>query len=205
MQVLRLSSTFVSLVLLAACVTVNIYFPSAQAQEAAEKIVGDILGDQPGTVNKPETDSKSDDKSSYQAPVPRPLASRLIDLIVPPAHAAQPDFSVNTPEIRSLEASMKNRHQSLAAHYASGAIGFTRDALVGVRDMGEVPLKKRAKVKKLVAAENRDRNRLYKAIANANGHPEWEKDVRAVFARTWTKKAQSGWWYQNSSGQWVRK
>ncbi len=205
MQFVRLSSTFVSLVLLAACVTVNIYFPAAQAQEAADRIVEDILGDQPGTTNKRGEDPKSEEGSSYQAPVPRPLAGRLIDLLVPPAQAAQPDYSVNTPEIRSLQASMKNRNQSLVAHYASGAIGFTRDALVGVRDMGAVPLKKRAKVKKLVAAENRDRNRMYKAIANANGHPEWEKDVRATFARSWATQAQSGWWYQNSSGQWVRK
>ncbi len=205
MRFLRLSSTVASLILLAACVTVNIYFPSAQAQEAADRIVDDILGEQPGTVNEPEADSKSDDSSSHAVPVSGDLSSRVIDLLVPPAHAAQPDFSVNTPQIRSLEASMRNRHQSLAAHYASGAIGFTGDALVGIRDMGAIPLKQRAKVKKLVAAENRDRNKLYKAIADANGHPEWEKDVRAVFAKTWAKKAQKGWWHQDSSGQWVRK
>ncbi len=205
MQVFRLGSTFASTVLLAACVTVNIYFPAAQAQEAADRIVGDILGDKPGAEKKPEDDSKPGGETSKEVLQRRSLAAELIDFFVPPAQAAQPDFSVNTPEIRSLEASMKSRHRSLAPHYASGAIGFTQDALVGVRDLGAVPLKQRAKARKLVAAENRDRNRLYKAIANANGHPEWEKDVRAVFARSWVKKAQSGWWYQDSGGQWVRK
>ena len=205
MQVLRFSSTLASLVLLAACVTVNIYFPAAQAQEAADRIVGDILGDQPGDDSRQESDSKSDGESSIDESLSRSLANRVVDFFVPTAQAGQPDFSVNTPEIRSLEASMKNRHQSLAPHYASGAIGFTRDALVGVRDLGVVPLKQRAKVRKLVDAENRDRNRLYRAIAKANGHPEWEKDVRAVFARTWVRKAQGGWWHQDSGGQWVRK
>ncbi len=205
MQVFRLSSTFASAVLLAACVTVNIYFPAAQAQEAADRIVGDILGDQPGADNKPASDSKPDGESSNDVPHGRSLASGVIDFLVPPAQAAQPDFSVNTPEIRSLQAAMKNRHQSLAPHYASGAIGFTRDALVGVRDLGAAPLKQRAKVRKLVEAENRDRNRLYKAIANANGQPEWEKKIRAAFAKSWAAQAQSGWWYQDSGGRWVRK
>ncbi len=205
MPVLRLSSTFASLVLLAACVTVNIYFPAAQAQEAADRIVGDILGNQSGSENEPESGSKSDDESSNEAAGRRTLAGHLVDFLVPPVQAAQPDFSVNTPEIRSLQASMKNRHQSLAPHYASGAIGFTRDALVGMRDLGAVPLKQRAKVRKLVEAENRDRNRLYKAIAKANGQPEWENKVRATFAKSWAAQAQSGWWYQDSGGRWVRK
>ncbi len=205
MQVFRLSSTFASAVLLAACVTVNIYFPAAQAQEAADRIVGDILGDKPGADNKPASDSKSKGESSKEVPQRRSLAADLIHFFVAPAQAAQPDFSVNTPEIRSLQASMKNRHQSLAPHYASGAIGFTRDALVGTRDLGAVPLKQRAKVRKLVVAENRERNRLYKAIAKANGQPEWEKKIRATFAKSWATQAQSGWWYQDSGGQWVRK
>ena len=44
-----------------------------------------------------------------------------------------------------------------------------------------------------------------KAIAKANGHPEWEPDVRNTFARTWIEEAATGWWYQNAAGKWQQK
>jgi len=46
---------------------------------------------------------------------------------------------------------------------------------------------------------------LYREIARANGKPEWENDIRATFAQRWIEKAQAGWYYQNTSGAWVRK
>ncbi|MCB1763817.1 MAG: DUF1318 domain-containing protein, partial [Gammaproteobacteria bacterium] len=39
----------------------------------------------------------------------------------------------------------------------------------------------------------------------ANGHPEWESDVRATFARTWSQKAEKGWWYQPTPGNWKQR
>ena len=100
---------------------------------------------------------------------------------------------------------MKKRHAALAPYYQSGAIGFTNNALVGFHDNSKIPLKEQSRVKKLVAAENKERNQLYKAIAKANGHPEWEQDVRKTFAGTWINQARPGWWYQNAGGKWVRK
>jgi hypothetical protein len=55
-----------------------------------------------------------------------------------------------------------------------------------------------------VAAENRDRNALYAEIANANGHPEWEAEIRSTFAQRWVQRAQSGWWVQGGGG-WSQK
>ena len=46
MKTTRLGSLFFTL-LLAGCVTINIYFPAAQARGAAEKIVEDILQSAP--------------------------------------------------------------------------------------------------------------------------------------------------------------
>ena len=100
---------------------------------------------------------------------------------------------------------MKQRFNQLKGFYDSGAVGFTQDALIGIRDLGSVPLKQRGQLKNLVDAENQDRNQLYKEIARANGHPEWEKDVRETFSKTWIANAAKGWWYQNSGGTWVRK
>ncbi|MDP3087308.1 MAG: YdbL family protein [Methylotenera sp.] len=117
---------------------------------------------------------------------------------------AAPDLEANTPAISALKNSMQSRHTQLAAHYASGAIGLTKDGLIAVRDTTAVPLKDRQGINALVAAENGDRNALYKEIAAGNGHPEWKGDIQGTFAGRWIDKAQSGWYYQNDSG-WVKK
>ena len=36
---------FTVLAVLASCVTINVYFPSAAAEKAAERFVGDVLGE----------------------------------------------------------------------------------------------------------------------------------------------------------------
>lgn len=122
--------------------------------------------------------------------------------IQPAAMAA--DLEINTPAISSIKNSMQDRHDKLAPHYASGAVGLTRDGLIAVRDATAVPLKDRQSVNALVAAENKDRNALYKEIAVANQNPQWESDIRNTFAQRWVEKAQKGWWYQTASG-WAQK
>jgi uncharacterized protein len=117
---------------------------------------------------------------------------------------AAADLEVNTPAISAVKNSMQARHAQLATHYVSGAVGLTKDGLIAVRDTTAVPLKDRQGINALVAAENGDRNALYKEIAVGNGHPEWKGDIQGTFAGRWIDKAQSGWYYQNDSG-WVKK
>ncbi|HWU33666.1 MAG TPA: YdbL family protein [Methylovorus sp.] len=123
-----------------------------------------------------------------------------------PLSAAQAaaDLEINTPAISTLKSSMQARHPQLAPFYSSGAVGFSRDGLVAVRDAAAVPLAQRQALNSLVAAENKDRNALYAEIANGNQHPEWEPEIRATFAKRWADKAQGGWWVQDGSG-WVKK
>ena len=117
---------------------------------------------------------------------------------------AEADLDVNTPAINAIKASMQARHSQLAAHYNSGAVGLTKDGLIAVHDTTAVPLKDRGGINTLVSAENADRNALYKEIASANKHPEWEGGIRETFAGRWIGKAQSGWWYQGKDG-WAKK
>jgi len=119
--------------------------------------------------------------------------------------AAQANLDIDTPAIRSLTASLQQRHAQLAPYYASGAVGVARDGLIALRDPAAVPLAQRAQVNALVAADNQDRAALYREIARANGHPEWEADIRAKFGERWIAKAQPGWWVQDASGAWRRK
>ena len=83
--------------------------------------------------------------------------------------------------------------------------GFTNDGFVAIRDRSAVGLQERRNLESLVADENRDRAAVYREIAVANNHPEWESDIQKTFAREWVQKARSGWYYQNASGEWVAK
>jgi len=114
------------------------------------------------------------------------------------------DIEVNTPGVNAIKQSMQARHAQLSGFYASGAIGLTADGMVAVRDAGAIPLAARQSVNGLVSAENRDRNALYAEIANANGHPEWQAEIRSTFAQRWIQRAQPGWWVQ-SGGGWIQK
>jgi hypothetical protein len=126
-------------------------------------------------------------------------------LLAPVVALAAADLEINTPAINNIKNSMQARHGQLAPHFASGAVGLTRDGMVAVRDANAVPLASRQAVNALVSAENQDRAALYREIARANGHPEWEADIRGTFAQRWIDRAQSGWWYQAPTGAWSRK
>ncbi len=181
---------------LSACITVNVYFPAAAAEKAADRIIEDIWGAEKGK----ETSSLFDPASDVVVAALR----GTLDLIIPVANA-QADLNVSTPAIRTLTASMESRHGELSAHYDSGAVGLTANGLVELRDGNAVALAERNKVRKLVADENADRNGLYREIAAANNNPSWESDIRSTFAQRWIAKARAGWYYQNSAGAWTQK
>ena len=192
------------LMALTACVTINIYFPAAAAEEAARTIVRDVLkGEQGEEAPVPQGDDR---QSGLDRANPVLLAvGRLLETLVPAAQAAQADININTPTISALRSSMERRQSQLAPYYRSGAIGFDNSGLVDLRDLGAVPLAERNRLKKLVADENADRAKLYREIARANGHPEWESDVRQTFAKVWVQEAPSGYWYQDGSGNWRQR
>lgn len=212
------------LVLLAACVTVNVYFPAAAAEQAADRII-DTVTSQPG-------EHKSKDESATPAPAQTPPQSRavpderqpsasvdagqdvllaaagnLMDLLIPAAQAqSSPNLDVSDPQIRAVTASMQQRFTAMKKYFDSGVIGLTADGQVAVRDQSAVPLAERAVVARLVAEDNGDRATLYAEIARANKHPEWEPDIRRTFARRWVERgAQPGWYYQDAGGRWSQK
>lgn len=119
--------------------------------------------------------------------------------------AVAANLDVDTPNIRALTETMQERHSKLAPYYQSGVVGWTKDGLVTVRDAQAIPVAERAKVQSLIQAENQDRKNLYREIARANQHPEWEPEIQTTFAKRWTDKAKSGWWIQSPKGDWVQK
>ncbi|MBI1174342.1 MAG: DUF1318 domain-containing protein [Sideroxydans sp.] len=117
---------------------------------------------------------------------------------------AAADIEINTPGVTALKQSLRARFQDLRPYMDSGAVGLTADGLLTVRDASSVPLAARQALNGLIAAQNGDRNALYKEIARANGHPEWEGEIRSIFAQRWIQRARPGWWVQ-SGGGWVQK
>lgn len=185
--------------LLAACVTINVYFPAAAAEKAAERFVGDVLAE-------PQEEGGLFDPLRDPGEVLYLAAWGVLDFLVPSAQAQQPEIEINTPQINAIKARMAQRQrQTLGAWFDAGAIGFTADGLVTIRDRAAVPLSERRNLESVVADENRDRRAVYREIAIANGHPEWEQQIQETFAREWVQKARPGWFYQDASGQWRQK
>ncbi len=118
---------------------------------------------------------------------------------------AQGNLEINTPAVATLKSSMQGRFAQLEPLLNAGALGLTRDGGLELRDPAAIPLAQRQSANSLVGAENRDRAALYREIARANGHPEWEGDIARTFGSRWIDKARSGWWVQDAGGQWKRK
>lgn len=212
----------VSSLLLSACVTINVYFPAAAAEKAADRIIDEVwgkdnAGDKSPSSVKPENKSEKTDSSKDSKPA-KPETSKndkqsdasfwfgnaLLKLI-PAVSANELDINVATPAINTLQTNMAARHKLLEAFYRSGGIGFTANGLIAIHDASMIPLKSRSEAQRLLSEENADRNELYQEIANANGQPEWEENIRQIFASRWIQRAQAGWWYQESNGKWKRK
>jgi len=186
------------MVLLVSCVTVNIYFPAAAIQKAADQIVDDVRNiPEPAPGSKPE---QKPDKSSLLDRV------RVVRLGPAEAQAAAVDLNVSTPAIRNIRASLANRFPQLQPLYAKGAIGETSIGLIAARDTGALSLKEKADLNRLVEQENADRQALYTEIIRANSlDPGQLGEVQRLFANSWRDKSAAGWWVQQNNGQWGRK
>ena len=185
---------------LTACVTINVYFPAAEAKAAAKQFVEKVIGD-PATA----TPAPKPDGGGGMAGLSR--IDPLSLLGISPAYAqSAPDITISTPAIQAIQSRMAARFDSeLRAGFDSGALGFTRDGLVVVREAAKLQLKDRVSVNAAVADDNRDRKAVYREVAVGNGHAEWETQIRGVFARQWIDSAHRGWWYQDASGGWKQK
>lgn len=179
--------------MLAACVTIHVYFPEAAAERAADRFIQDVLGESGAEPSAGEPNAAGG--GGFWS----------IGLISS-AYAQQPNINIDTPQIESIKQRMAERQREhLAGWFDAGAIGFTRDGLVEIRDRSAVGLAERRNLERVVGEENADRNAVYREIAVANGHPEWEGEIRDTFARRWIENARSGWYYQAEDGSWVQK
>jgi len=200
MTLFKWLSSSVTGLMLVSCVTINIYFPAAAAEKAADRIISDVWGEE---AKPSETAPVPAEQSNNSPSVNSPMAVSILNWLISPA-VAEANLNINSPAVTSIQNRMKARHENLKAYYGNGAIGLTENGLVTVRDAKAVSLKDRNTVNGLIADENKDRAALYAEIARANGHPEWQSDIQDTFARQWISNASASWWYQKN-GKWQQK
>ncbi len=206
-----LGTSAAAALLLTACVTINVYFPAAEAKEAAREFLEKGLrhdGDAPARPDAQPASSTpaTPGGSSSLMPVSRRSFDWLSLVGIASAHAQEKaDINIRTPAIQAIQGRMADRfRRQLQAGFDAGALGLTRDGMIEVRDAGKLALKDRVAITQAVADDNRDRKAVYREIAVANGHPEWEAQIRQTFAQQWITSAHSGWWYQDAGG-WKQK
>ncbi|HYT54914.1 MAG TPA: YdbL family protein [Verrucomicrobiae bacterium] len=182
---------------ISACVTVNIYFPAAAVERAAEQIVKETWGG-PGEPAKAPPKPQSTNPFS-------PMRTVSLN-VIGEAQAQEADINVSNPAIRALKDSIKQRSNAIKPYMDRGNVGIGQDGLLAIRSTDGLNLKERAEAQQLVEAENRDRESLYAEIAKANGIPkENVPRIKNIFAKSWIEQAQPGWWIQDSQGNWRKK
>jgi uncharacterized protein YdbL (DUF1318 family) len=188
---------FLTVFLASACVTVNIYFPAAAVERAADQIVKETWGG----PSAPAQTAPEPQSFNLRA-LSRFASVRLVSV----AQAQEADINVSNPAIRALKDSIKQRSGAIKPYMDRGNIGIGQDGLLALRNSDGLDLKARAEVKQLVDAENRDREQLYAEIAKANGIPASNiPRIKSIFAKSWIDQAQPGWWIQDAQGNWKKK
>ncbi len=179
-----------------AVITVNVYFPTEAVEEAAELIIDEIQGED-GTQSNTES---SDQQSFFRKRIPFNLFGNST------VYAGEIDINLTTPVVRKLIDSMKARNTKIMEFKGKGTIGETNDGMLAIREMGGLGGEGIRTVKRLLSAENNDREALYKELATANKIALAEiGKIKSVFAKTYKQKSKSGHWYHDEKGNWTQK
>jgi len=196
-----LFSVLAVLALVVGCVTVNVYFPAAQVEKTAEKIVDEVYQEkkEPPMQEPAEKPRSWNDGDAFRGIV------RLVRLGPAPAFAEEAT-TVSNAAIRGLKEQIGQRHRELVPFYRQGQVGITRDGFLEVRGTSGLALPQVASMKRLVDADNAARRQLYEEVAKAlTLKPDQVSQVQKIFAKQWRDKAQAGWAVQADNGQWGRK
>jgi uncharacterized protein len=170
-------------VILFACVTINIYFPAEKVETMAEDIVGDIRGNQEKNVPTP-----SDQNPSSKDSEPLSRWFKLFNIVEPSSAFAQEATEVSNATIRALKAKMRKRYPQMKPFYTKSIIKEGADGYVMAGDFGRMDLKSRSLVKKLMKAENNDRKNLYQEVATALKIDSSQvNQIGEIFAKQWQK------------------
>ena len=166
----------IAILLIGACVTINIYFPAEKVESVAGEIVEDIRGPQP---EKPAAPGQK--QQGYRKD--RSLFAFLVSTAW-----AEEVTTVSNPAIRELKNRMKNRYLQLKPWFASGVLKEGGDGYVVIAQTDSLSVRDKGTIRNLVGAENNDRKSLYLEVAKALNIDANQVDrVAGIFAKEWQK------------------
>ncbi len=129
-------------------------------------------------------------------------AERLVAKVYGHPAKALPYGGVDIDEsVKRIQA----RWPRLQVELAKGSLGMTDNGYIAIREKGS----QAAELRKLVRAENLDRQILYLAMSEGVGHGgayilTWLPYTEDVFAGQWIKQAPAGWWFLDAEQIWRR-
>lgn len=187
-------------------ITVNIYFPAAEIQDAATKIEQEVRQEEtPPSESAPTAPTAPQPPQSRSKSWP-PRWRVQLRFGVAAAQAQSIDINITTPAIRRLIKSRKQRFRQLVPLFEAGALGENDRGLIEIRSLEGLSLKDKSRAKTLQQQENHDRQQLYKELAEANKiPPDRVNDIAEIFAKVNRREARSGWWIQQPNGNWKKK
>lgn len=195
---LKIVSASLFLLFFFSCLTINIYFPEAEVQKAAEEIVDEI--------RKEAEDKEKKDKDSQMIEIEQAMNRGGGSFSLVSSLYAQEATEVTTPKVRALQQSMKDRFPKLKPFFEKGNVGEGNDGSVKIKDESGLNLKDKAMLRNLVKDENNDRKNMYAEVARAMEIDASQiPKIQKIFAELWIKKAESGWWIQKENGEWAKK
>ncbi len=195
---LKIISASLFLLFLFSCLTINIYFPEAEVQKAAEEIVDEI--------RKEAEDKDKKDKEAQMFEMEQAMSGGGGSFSLVSSLYAQEETEVTTPKIRALQQSMKVRFPKLKPFFEKGNVGEGNDGFLKIRDESGLNLKDKAMLRNLERDENNDRKNMYAEVARAKEIEASQiPKIQKIFAAQWIKKAESGWWIQKENGEWTKK
>ncbi len=196
---LKFVSASVLILFCFSCLTINIYFPEAEVQKAAEEIVNEI--------RKEAEEKEKKDKDALMTEIDPMMGSGGESFsLVPSPYAQEEVTEVTTPKIRALIQSMKERFPKIKPFFEKGNIGEGNDGFIHIRNETGLNLKEKSTLRSLHKEENNDRKNLYAEVAKAKDIKSSQiEKIQGVFAQKWIKEALPGWWIQEESGEWVKK
>ena len=185
-------------------ITVNIYFPEKEAEEAFKILEKELMTPE-GEKQEPKPDAKPESSIKFE--------------LVTSAYAQEPRLSEKIAEMMKKMPDVVNAYKEMGARIAdihkladNGAVGIGNNGMLIFREEELLTPDQ----KKLVAAENENRktisNGMAKAIIRINRAPENEQNLKQVmpqamklFAAVRQEMAKKGWWIQSPDGNWTRK
>jgi len=195
---------------IAACavITVNIYFPERDVQEAYRALEKELM-----------TDPKNGNQQPGRKPEAKPGANSSIRFeFVATAYAQESGMAEKIAEIVKKMPDVVSAYKDMGARIAetdrlrdSGLAGEGNDGLLAPRESTLSP-----EDTKIMENENENRRTVIrgmaKAIVRVNRVPETPENMSQVtpqateqFAKLRRDAAKKGWWIQDANGNWSRK